>query len=501
MIPGLIDGARARAPLESECDVAVVGSGPAGAMVARELAASGARVVTLEEGPYVEPGEFVEDAFGSMAMLYRQMGCSVTMGRVPTPYLQGRVVGGTSVVNGAISWRLPRDVWQEWVEADPGLAEALPWEELERWFDRIEGELGIAPTDPEVAGPNNLLLARGAEALGLEHRPIRRNVRGCRGLGRCLQGCPEGHKVSMARSYLPEAGRAGAALICGARVDELLCERGRCVGVRGRLEGGAWFRVRARRAVVLAASAVQTPALLERNGLGTRQVGRGFMCHPGVSVIGEFDAPVQAWRGATQGHEVVGLRAEGIKFEALGYDLGLCAARLKGAGRGWAEALEGVGRWAHWGAAIRSRARGRVRASGRVGARVRWAMAPQDVRLVRRAVGVLGEMMLAAGAERVCPGVAGWDEEVRERGRMRALVREGPLEASAYDRVITHMFGTCRMGTDPAASVVGPDFGCHGVEGLYVADSSVFPGNTGVNPQTSILALAALCARRIVERG
>ena len=59
---------------------------------------------------------------------------------------------------------------------------------------------------------------------------------------------------------------------------------------------------------------------------------------------------------------------------------------------------------------------------------------------------------------------------------------------------MTHLFGTARMGSDPRASVVRPDFRHHHVDGLYVADSSVFPSNLGVNPQIAIMALAQLCA-------
>jgi len=62
---------------------------------------------------------------------------------------------------------------------------------------------------------------------------------------------------------------------------------------------------------------------------------------------------------------------------------------------------------------------------------------------------------------------------------------------------MTHMFGTCKMGTNPTQSVVGPDFEHHTVAKLYVADSSVFPSNTGVNPQTSIIAMASLCGEAI----
>ena len=76
---------------------------------------------------------------------------------------------------------------------------------------------------------------------------------------------------------------------------------------------------------------------------------------------------------------------------------------------------------------------------------------------------------------------------------------EGPLEAGAYAMSMTHLFGTARMGSDPATSVVGLDFQHHDVAGLYVADSSVFPSNTGVNPQIPIMALAQLCAEGLLS--
>ena len=146
--------------------------------MARDLSAAGLKVVVLEEGPNVRPEEFPADAFTSMARLYRDMGASVTFGNPPMPFLQGRLVGGTSAINGAISCRLPRDIHDEWCAADPALADALPWKRLESLFEKIEEELSIAPTDPAVSGPNNDLMARGADALGLEHRAIWRNVKG-----------------------------------------------------------------------------------------------------------------------------------------------------------------------------------------------------------------------------------------------------------------------------------------------------------------------------------
>ncbi|MCA9666085.1 MAG: GMC family oxidoreductase N-terminal domain-containing protein, partial [Myxococcales bacterium] len=99
-------------------DCVVVGSGPAGAAAARELTARGLSVVIVEEGALVAPRDAAADGFSAMVQLYRDLGATVALGRSVLPLVTGRAVGGTSVVNGAISWRLPRDVHAEWCDAD-----------------------------------------------------------------------------------------------------------------------------------------------------------------------------------------------------------------------------------------------------------------------------------------------------------------------------------------------------------------------------------------------
>jgi choline dehydrogenase-like flavoprotein len=487
-------GAAQRADLRLEADAVVVGSGPAGAAAARALAQGGARVIVLEAGPEARPADFVASGFGAMSRLYRGMGATVALGAGLTPLVQGRMVGGSSPINGAICWRLPADVWAGWAADDPALAEAWPWAGLEALTDEVEAAIGVAPTDPAIAGEKNLLMAKGAAALGLAHRPIRRNVVGCRGLGRCMQGCPGGHKRSADLSLLAEAEAAGAVVWAEVEVSRVRLARGRAVGVEARARGGGRVEVRARHAVVLAASAIQTPALLLRSGISAGPVGQGLSGHPGVALAGRFPHAVRAWEGATQGHEVTGLRAEGLKFEALGMDLSLLAARIDGVGADLAQNIAELDRWLEWGAAVRSTARGRVYALGGR-AVVRWAPTAADVARYRRGLRVMGEMMLAAGAEELSLGVRGWAPRARTVAELARLEAEGPRAAGAYTAVITHLFGTCRAGSDPARSVVRPDLRHHAVAGLYVADSSVFPSNTGVNPQVPIMALATLCGR------
>ena len=106
-------------------------------------------------------------------------------------------------------------------------------------------------------------------------------------------------------------------------------------------------------------------------------------------------------------------------------------------------------------------------------------------------------MMLAAGAEHVDPGIRGLRAPISDPAQLCHIEREGPRNPAAFTAAITHMFGTARMGSDRAASVVRPDFRHHHVDTLYIADSSVFPTATGVNPQVSIMAVAQLCARSV----
>jgi choline dehydrogenase-like flavoprotein len=472
------------------CDVVIVGSGPAGAAAARTLSRAGVSVIVVEEGPATISGG--SDGFTAMADLYRDMGASVTTGRAPSPYVQGRVVGGGSVVNGAISWRLPHPIHHAWLAADGALEQSLDWTTLEAITDQIERDLNIAPTPPSIAGPNNLLLARGAEALGLAHRPIFRSVRGCEGRGQCLQGCPVGAKMSMDRTYLRDACTHSARIVSSCRALRVVVERGRARGIEALAKGGGKVTVRADR-VVLAASAIQTPLLLLASGLRQGPVGQYFQCHPGISVTGRFKEPVRMWTGATQGHEVTGLVSEGIKFEALGFDMAVLASRVNGVGASLAEGIADFAHLATWGAAIRAEATGRVERSW-WGTRVRYDMTPHDALRVRRGVSVLGKMLLAAGAEWVALGVHGWPSRIRAMAELDRFAAEGPTNLRAYASVITHMFGTCRMGSNAEHSVVDPTGEHHHVRGLYVVDSSVFPTNTGVNPQTSILAIATALA-------
>ena len=259
--------------------------------------------------------------------------------------------------------------------------------------------------------------------------------------------------------------------------------------------------VTARRAVVLAASAIQTPLFLLDNGIGKRsgKVGRRLQAHPGTGVVGVFDEPVELWSGATQGFETTHYWSERMKFETVSMPLEFGAARLPGIGPDLMRRLSDYGHLAIWGVQVRARAHGRVR-RGLVASKViEYDLLDEDVRDLKLGVKRLIEMMFAAGAREVLPGVHGLPERITSIDEAAKLF-DLPDDPRRFHCIAAHLFGTAVLGPDASQSVVGTDCQAHDVPGLYITDSSVFPTNMGVNPQHSISAVSWLVAERIAEQ-
>jgi choline dehydrogenase-like flavoprotein len=171
-------------------------------------------------------------------------------------------------------------------------------------------------------------------------------------------------------------------------------------------------------------------------------------------------------------------------------------ARAPGAGRRWAAAMAEAGHWAIWAVQLRAYAEGSVR-PGWFGPDIRFTHERRDMENYRKALRRTAELLFAAGAREVRPGIFGFPERLLPGEESK--LEEAPLDPRAYSMILSHLFGTARMSLRPEDGVVGPDFAVHGTDNLHVLDSSVFPTNLGVNPQETIMAAAWLGARRIAE--
>ncbi len=213
-----------------EADVVVVGSGAGGGVVAAELAEAGRSVVVLEAGPFVDEASMPRDELDAFSRLYLNHGLLATWD-ASLMMLAGSGVGGGTLVNWMTSIEAPASVRDEWA-ADHGIDQIA---DGEAWSDDIatlETELSITPA-PRLP-PKDLVIVNGAERLGWEAGPTRRNSTGCDDCGSCPFGCPRGAKQSGIRVHLARASVAGARIVPQVRVTRVLIERGRALGVEGR---------------------------------------------------------------------------------------------------------------------------------------------------------------------------------------------------------------------------------------------------------------------------
>lgn len=493
--------------VELDADVAIVGSGAGGSVVATELAQSGARVVVLEEGPFIDPavlGSFRVSE--SLRHIWRGGAVTVAFGLGDSPAINvtmGRCVGGSSVLTGGVCFRIPDWVLGEWRD-DHGLTD-LTEEGLEPYYASVERAVHVEEVPAEMRSRSTQLFAEGARKCGFELKPIRRNTRGCNGCGRCNFGCPHGAKMSVDRSYLPRAVARGTSIWSDCLVDRIEMKGDRAVGLSGRMLNGKdgrpgnRIRVHAKR-VVVAGGASFSPLLLRRSGLGkaSGQIGRNLTLHPAFRMIARFDDKVEGWKGALQSTWSDHYSDEKITLTGVFVPPGVLAATMPGVGPALLQRAKDLPHLAMFGAHIHDEGGGRIWGTLRRDPLITYRMAKEDRAAIPRLIRIMGETFLAAGAKELFPPVLGLDS-----GMDADTFRKFPFE-SVRGRNIEcssqHPLGTCRMGPDRKTSVVDPEGRVWGTRGLYVADGSIVPTSLGVNPQLTIMTLATRIAWRMRDR-
>ena len=498
------DGREIHEDLDLECEVVVVGTGAGGAAAAYELASRGRAVLLLEEGHYHRRSSFTGRPSKAWRDLYRDKGMTVALGNVNIPIWAGRAVGGSTVINSGTCYRAPARTFTYWRDHHALPRDFSP-EGLAPYYERVESMLGVAPASPLHLGKTASIIARGAEHLGLRHHALTRNAPDCDGQGICCFGCPTGAKRSTDVSYVPAALSRGAELVTAARVDFVDIVAGRARGVTAtlgadRTKGRApRLRVRAD-AVVVAGGTLMTPLLLRRSGacLSSGMLGKNLSIHPASKVMAIFDDRVDQWSGIPQGYSIDHYAEEGLLFEGGSLPFDVAALGVPWSGPRYIELMEKYPYLATFGFMIQDHSRGEVRAGPGGRPLLFYRMNERDTRLLQRGVEILCEVFQAAGARRILPFVAGHDEvnTKADLGRLRSSrIRPSDIEVTAY-----HPLGTCRIGTNPARSCLGPDHEAHDTAGLYVCDGSAIPSSLGVNPQMTIMAMALRAAEILDAR-
>ncbi|MEO5964983.1 MAG: GMC family oxidoreductase [Candidatus Limnocylindrales bacterium] len=522
-------------------DVLIVGAGASGGVVALRLARAGFRVVCLEQGDWHDRAEYRGAELDWELTMRKQWSTSPNVRGLPEDYpldetaaavspLMFNGVGGSMLIfAGAWPRMLPSDFR---VRSLDGIADDWPltYDELLPFYERSDRDIGVSgmggdpayppggedpPLPPLPLGPGGLKVARAHTKLGWHWWPEPNAIlsapydgrRACVQRGTCQQGCNEGAKASTDLSHWPKAIGLGARLITGARVRSIE------TNAAGLATGATWLdrdgheHFEAAKVVVLAANAIGSTRLLllsggdgHPDGLANTSglVGKRLMMHPFANVGGLFHEDLESWQGQ------FGCSIESFEF----YETDERRGFVRGAKWGLAPTFGPIN------AALPSRAGTQVwgadhhlHVRAHLGRGANWGLFGED--LPDEANRVVLSQTLTDSSGIAAPEV---HYQVSENSR-RMLdfhiekATQSLVEAGAYkvevDRLMRysgwHLLGTARMGDDPRTSVLDRWNRTHDVANLYVVDGSSFVTSAGVNPTSSICALALRAADHMVE--
>lgn len=500
-----------------EVDAVVIGTGAGGAPILARLAQAGRSVVGLEAGRNWEPGDHTPDEVAAGSLYWSDD--RLSGGETPEAFggnNSGIGVGGSTLHWGAFC---PRpDARDMRLRSDEGVgvdwplthAEVLPYIiEVER-FISVSGPADY-PWDPSRRYPlppvaRNApadLMAKGCEALGIRTADspaaiVSRDVdqphfgvrAGAINSGATHQGDRVASKASMDVTYLPFAVAHGAEIRAEAMVVDLERDATGTITAVVYRQHGVEHRQRTR-AVFLCGGGIESPRLLLNLGMANSsdQVGRNYMAHPAPQVWGRFEQPTRMWRGwpsSLISEDPVRLQdrdfAGGYLMQSLGVlpvTLATTMARNGMRGQQLVGLLEHYDHFAGIGIngeclpdeQNRVTLADEIDPSGLRRARIDFTTGENERAIEAHAIRTMKDIWEAAGAKDVFV-----------------------LNRSA------HVEGACRMGDDPADSVVDRDCRSHDVPNLWVCDNSVFPSSLIANPALTIMALALRTADRALGR-
>ena len=497
-----------------EADVCIVGSGAAGAILAYRLAEAGKSVVVLERGQYVEPREFNADEVEMIGKLYAD-GVFQQSEDFRFTVLQGSCVGGSTVVNNAVSIPLPQPTLERWNGRYGAGIDAAAFgqssEEVERWLhihSQAEG-----PENPEIRlNPSAGKFLGGVERrkavqpdYQLDVSAVPANIEGCLGCGYCNIGCRYGKKLSMLDTVLPWAqrdrGRDAVRIFAECEVRRITTEgegeRRRATQVEAKLANGHRLTVRAGK-FVLAAGAVASPYLLQRSGIGK---GLPVGCHAsfnmGAPLTAEFDEELDAFDGLQISHLGLPSRERGWVFETWWNPPVSQALNMPGWFDDHYENMRRYRRLMAVGALVGTERNGRIGRALTGGPAVHYVPTAGDMRKLADGLIDLGQILFAAGAKAVMVNAWEYFRFTSPNGLYELpSIMSDPSQLALGTG---HPQGGNAIGSDPGQSVVDPGFRVHGYSNLYVCDASVFPTSITVNPQLTVMSLAQYAAPLIAD--
>jgi choline dehydrogenase-like flavoprotein len=514
-----------------ETDVVVIGSGCGGGVVAKNIAEAGHKVIVADKSYYFPTNTLPMSERDAGIHLYENGGV-IASDDSSISVVAGATWGGGGTVNWSASLQTQGFVRKEWAEE-----KGLPFfqsQAFQECLDRVCDRMGVSDKHIQHNHGNGVLM-EGARKLGWHCKAVPQNTGGKEhSCGHCSLGCSVAEKQGPIVSWLPDAARAGAQFVEGFKAEKVLFEtidgqktavgvqgvwtsRNASGGVDGPVSGKAQRQViiKAKR-VVLSAGTLWSPLILTKSGLTNPHIGRNLHLHPVNVIGGTWKRDIKPWEGpilttVCTSFENLDLKGHGTKLETIVMIPAQYLTLLN-----WESGQDfktEVLKYRHMNGYIsltRDRDSGRVYADPKTG-NPRIAYTPSKFDRAHTMVGnvALAKILYVMGASEISACITGVRRFVRpEKPQadqddafeqwLHHLESVGNAPPNAV-WASAHQMGTCRMGRSQGEGVVDEMGKVWGTGGLFVADASVFPSASGVNPMVTNMAVSDWISRGVAQ--
>ncbi|EHL01767.1 putative Long-chain-alcohol oxidase FAO2 [Glarea lozoyensis 74030] len=501
------------APEIVETDVVIVGSGCGGGVCAKNIAEAGHRVLVVDKAYHIPAAQLPLSEQNGLRKLF-EGGAMLTSDDGSIAVAAGSAWGGGGTINWSASLQPQEFVRREWSQ-DKGL-EVFESAEFQDCLDTVCKHM------------------EGSRKLGFSAKAVPQNTGGkehyC---GHCTLGCGSSEKQGPAVAWLPDAVRAGAQMVEGFRVDHVIFDEDdptKATGVKGlwtaRDDTGEFDSegrttreviVKAKK-VIISSGTLWSPIILQNSGLRNYHIGRNLHLHPVNMLSAIFPTSTRPWEGGiltsvcTTFENLDGL-GHGAKLETT-----VMLPSMFLVGFPWYSGLQfkrNALKFRNMNGFIsiaRDRDTGRVYPDPTTGTpRVKYTPSVFDRKHILEGVIGLAKIAYIQGAVEIHPFTSAGRPFIRDPNANPGAgitdphfqnwikeFREGGNKPPATSFSSAHQMGTCRMSRTEAEGVVDDKGRVWGCKGLYVADASVFPSASGVNPMVTNMAVAEWISRGVV---
>ncbi len=502
-------------------DICIIGSGAAGAILGTKLAESGKSVVILEKGGYYDGESMNQREADMIPLLWKNAGANFTS-NLRVAIAQGSCLGGSTVINDAVCFRIPLIVIEQWKK----MGVSITNDEWDKANDEVSKRINVQEVTDDELNTNARKLKEACEKFRyqgdplLQHYKNHRNcgqsisdesLKSCVQCGFCHLGCHYDTKQSMLVTYIHDAlvnENLNYNVYCNCRADRITYENGIANGVNATFvnsSGVETYRIRVNaKVIIVSAGAIASSNLLQKSLVGDEKVGKGLALHPAPFVMGLFDEEIYGNRGIPMSytcHEfgvTNGVEKGGFLIESIFLPIFQMALAIPSMGLDHKRLMQNFNRYTMAGIMSRDDPVGKVMVSYNGNPKVIYNLSEQTIEDMAKGMSILSRMWFNIGAKAVITS----HRDVYEIGtkadipKLKDAIRNNPdglMIGSAHPQ------GGNRMGENEKECVVDSNCKVFGFDNLYVCDASVFPTALGVNPQLTVMALATITANKIIS--